>query len=103
LQNYRTNLNFINMEQYILHEDTVNQYVVYVTYEYNPYRPDSDVDPGNPEYVEVDRVYLHSTRPAVEPNVVPEEPIDITNFQLVDLMDFAALEEQILDDIKSKE
>ena len=92
---------FINMEEYILQEDTDNQYVVFVTYEYHPYRPDSDVDPGNPEYVEVDRGYIKSTRPVVEPNVVPEEPIDITAFHLSPLMDFAALEEQILQHLNS--
>jgi hypothetical protein len=84
------------MEQYILHEDTSNQYVVYVTYQHHDYRPDSDVDPGNPEYVEVDRVYIQSTRPVNKPNAIPEEPIDITDFYLVDLMDFAQLEDDIL-------
>ena len=83
--------NFINMEEYILQEDTDNQYVVFVTYEYHPYRPDSDVDPGNPEYVEVDRVYIKSTRPVVEPNVVPEEP-STSRTSTSYLMDFAALE-----------
>ncbi len=85
------------MERYILHEDAVNQYIVYVTYTYNPYRPDSDVDPGNPEYVEVDRVYIKSTRPTSEPNVIPEEPIDITDFYLVDLISFSQLEDDILE------
>ena len=91
------------MEQYLLHEDTDSQYVVYVTYEHHPPRPDSDVDPGNPEYVEVDRVYIRSTRPVVEPNKVPEEPIDITDFYLVDLISFSQLEDDILEYINNQQ
>lgn len=91
------------MEQYLLHEDTDNQYVVYVTYEHHDYRPDSDVDPGNPEYVEVDKVYIQSTRPVREPNTVPEEPIDITDFYLVDLISFSQLEDDILEYINNQQ